>query len=74
LKPELHSSHRFTQHQVQDDERERLRLRDEFPHAALAVRELRHHVTVQLQELRETFAHFRAVFDEENLSSPRRRR
>jgi len=73
LKPEVHSSHRFTQHQIQDDERERLRLVHQFTHAALAVCELRHHVTVQLQELRETFAHFRAVFNEQNLASPRRR-
>jgi len=70
LKTEIHPCHRLTQHQIQDHERKCLRLRREFTHAALAVRELRHHVAVQLQELCETFTHFRAILNEQNLASP----
>jgi len=72
LKAEIHPGHRLTQHQIENDQRERLRLRRELAHAAFAVREFRDHIAVQLQELRETFADFRAIFNEQNLASPRR--
>src|SRR6185369_6129417 len=42
-------------------------------HAALTVRELRDHVAVQLEELRQTFTNLCAVLDKQDFAASRRR-
>ena len=72
--PEVHPGHRFTEHASPGcTSANACGCVGEFAHAAFAVGELGHHVAVQLQELRQPFAHVRAVFDEQNLAAARRR-